>query len=164
MNQLSHFALAAALTLGLAHGHAVAQATAPAKPAAKPAPAKATKPAAKKAAPAAAAALPAAGADQLAAAERTHFGNYICELDQSIDVGMNPKTPGYVDVSFKKKTYTMKPVVSSTGAVRLEEVKGGMLLIQIANKSMMMDSKVGQRVVDGCVHEKQRAAAALAPA
>jgi hypothetical protein len=78
-------------------------------------------------------------------------------------VGMNPKTPGYVDVSFKKKTYTMKPVVSSTGAVRLEEVKGGMLLIQIANKSMMMDSKVGQRVVDGCVHEKQRAAAALMP-
>ena len=152
--------------MGLAHGHVSAQTAAPAKPA----PAKATKPAAaKKAAPAAAAAaaaaavLPAAGADQLAAAERTHFGNYICELDQSIDVGMNPKTPGYVDVSFKKKTYTMKPIVSSTGAVRLEEVKGGMLLIQIANKSMMMDSKVGQRVVDGCVHEKQRAAAALMP-
>ena len=164
MNHLSHLALAAALTLGLAHGHASAQATAPAKPAAaKPAPAKATKPApAKKAAPAAAT-LPAADADQIAAAERTYFGNYVCELDQSIDVGMNPKTPGYVDVSFKKKTYTMKPIVSSTGAVRLEEVKGGMLLIQIANKSMMMDSKVGQRVVDGCVHEKQRAAAALAP-
>ncbi len=161
MNHLSHLALAAALTLGLAHGQAAAQAAAPAKPA----PAKATKPApAKKAAPAAAAAaLPAASPDQLAAAERTHFGNYICELDQSIDVGMNPKTPGYVDVSFKKKTYTMTPIVSSTGAVRLEEVKGGMLLIQIANKSMMMDSKVGQRVVDGCVHEKQRAAAALMP-
>jgi hypothetical protein len=163
MNQLSHLALAAVLTLGLAHGHAVAQATAPAKPAAKPAPAKATKPA-PKAAAAAAAALPVASADQLAAAERTHFGNYVCELNQSIDVGMNAKTPGYVDVSFKKKTYTMKPIVSSTGAVRLEEVKGGMLLIQIANKSMMMDSKAGQRVVDGCVHEKQRAAAALAPA
>ncbi len=166
MNHLSHLALAAALTLGLAHGHANAQATAPAKPAVqKPAAAKATKPApAKKAAPApAAAALPAAGPDQLAAAERTYFGNYICELDQSIDVGMNPKTPGYVDVSFKKKTYTMTPIVSSTGAVRLEEVKGGMLLIQIASKSMMMDSKAGQRVVDGCVHEKQRAAAALAP-
>jgi Flp pilus assembly protein TadG len=167
MNHLSHLALAAALTLGLAHGQAAAQAAAPAKPApanaTKPAPAKTTKPApAKKAAPVAAA-LPAASADQLAAAERTHFGNYICELDQSIDVGMNPKTPGYVDVSFKKKTYTMTPIVSSTGAVRLEEVKGGMLLIQIANKSMMMDSKAGQRVVDGCVHEKQRAAAALMP-
>ena len=166
MNHLSHLAIAAALTLSLAHGQVAAQAAAPAKPAAaQPAAAKAAKPApAKKAAPAAAAAaLPAASPDQLAAAERTHFGNYVCELDQSIDVGMNPKTPGYVDVAFKKKTYTMKPIVSSTGAVRLEEVAGGMLLIQIANKSMMMDSKAGQRVVDGCVHEKQRAAAALMP-
>lgn len=163
MNHLSHLALCAAMTLALTHGSVSAQATAPAKAA----PAKTTKPApAKKAAPAAAAAavaLAAASPEQLEAAERTHFGNYICELDQSIDVGMNPKTPGYVDVSFKKKTYTMKPIVSSTGAVRLEEVKGGMLLIQIANKSMMMDSKAGQRVVDGCVHEKQRAAAALMP-
>jgi hypothetical protein len=164
MNHLSHLAVAVAITLGLAHGHAAAQATAPAKPAAKPAPAKqSTKPAAAKKAAPVAAALPAADSTQLEAAERTHFGNYACELNQSIDVGMNPKTPGYVDVSFKKKTYTMKPIVSSTGAVRLEEVKGGMLLIQIANKSMMMDSKAGQRVVDGCVHEKQRAAAALAP-
>jgi hypothetical protein len=157
MKSISHFALAAAVSLGLAHGAASAQATAPAKPAAqKPAP----KPA-KKAAPAPAA-LPPADQTQLDAAERTYFGNYVCELDQSIDVGMNPKTPGYVDVKFKTKTYTMKPIVSSTGALRLEEVKGGMLLIQIANKSMMMDTKVGQRVVDGCMHEKQRAAAALA--
>lgn len=158
MNHLSHVAFALAVTLGLAHGLASAQATAPAKPAAH----KATKPApAKKAAPAPAA-LPPADQTQLDAAERTYFGNYVCELDQSIDVGMNPKTPGYVDVKFKTKTFTMKPIVSSTGALRLEEVKGGMLLIQIANKSMMMDSKAGHRVVDGCVHEKQRAAAALA--
>jgi hypothetical protein len=32
-----------------------------------------------------------------------------------------------------------------------------MLMLQIANKSMLMDTKIGQRVVDECVHEKQRA-------
>ena len=160
MNHISHAALAVAVTLGLAHGLANAQATAPAKPAAQ----KATTPAQAKKAAAAPAPAPLLPADQtqLDAAERTYFGNYICEFDQSIDVGMNPKTPGYVDVKFKTKIYTMKPIVSSTGALRLEGVKGDMLLIQIANKSMMMDTKVGQRVVDGCVHEKQRAAAALA--
>jgi hypothetical protein len=36
-------------------------------------------------------------------------------------------------------------------------VKGRMLMIQIANKSMVMDTVVGQRLVDGCIHEKQRA-------
>jgi len=51
----------------------------------------------------------------------------------------------------------MKPVLSSTGALRLEDVKGVGLLIQIANKSMLMDTKAGKRLVDDCVHEKQRA-------
>ena len=54
----------------------------------------------------------------------------------------------------------MKPVVSSTGAVRLEDVKGNALLIQILTKSMVMDPKAGRRLVDGCVHDVQRAAEA----
>ena len=112
---------------------------------------------AKKAAPAPVV-LPPADQAQLDAAERTYFGAYECDLKQSIDVGMNPKTPGYVDVKFGKTTYTMKPVLSSTGALRLEDVKGVGLLIQIANKSMLMDTKAGKRLVDDCVHEKQRAA------
>ena len=116
----------------------------------------AAKPAAKKAAPAEKP-LPPADKAQLDAAERTHFGPYECDFKQSIDVSMNPKTPGYVDVKFGKQVYTMKPVLSSTGALRLEDVKGVGLLIQIANKSMLMDTKAGKRLVDACVHEKQRA-------
>lgn len=153
MNLKSTLAIAAALCLGATV--AVAQ-TAPAKPAAKPA-------AAKKAAPAAAP-LPAADAEQLAAAERAHTGEYQCEFSQSIDVSMNPKANGYLDVKHNKQVWTMKPVVSSTGAVRLEDVKGQTLLLQIANKSMLMDTKAGRRVVDGCVHEKQKESAAAVAA
>jgi hypothetical protein len=87
-----------------------------------------------------------ASPEQLAAAERTHFGVYACEFNQTIDVGMNPKTPGYVDVKFLKDTYTMKPVQSSTGALRLEDVKGKTLLLH------------------SCVHESQREAALAAAA
>jgi hypothetical protein len=134
-------------------GSALAQ-TAPAqKPAAKPAAAKpAAKPAAKAAAPAA---LPAADKAQLDAAERTLFGKYDCEFDQKIDVGMNSRTPGYVDVKYKNSVFTMKPVLSSTGALRLEDVTGRTLMLQIANKSMLMDTKIGQRLVDGCIHPEQ---------
>jgi hypothetical protein len=103
-----------------------------------------------------------ADAAQMEAAERTYFGAYECELKQSLDVNMNTKTPGYVDVKFNTKTYTMKPIASSTGAIRLEDVTGKTLLIQIANKSMLMDVKAGNRLVDDCVHEKQRAASAAA--
>jgi len=128
----------------------------------QPAPAEKKKPVAAKKAPAKKAAAPAAKAlapatqEQLMAAERTYFGDYECDFKQTIQIAMNPKAPGYVDVAFKKAVYTMKPVLSSTGALRLEDVTGRTLLIQIANKSMLMDVKVGQRLVDDCVHEKQR--------
>jgi hypothetical protein len=137
-----------AVAFAFASVSALAQTAPAAKPAAKPAPAKkapAEKP------------LPPADQAQLDAAERTHFGPYECDFKQTIDVGMNPKFPGYVDVKFGKQVFTMKPVLSSTGALRLEDVKGVGLLIQIANKSMLMDTKAGKRLVDSCIHEKQRA-------
>ena len=74
-------------------------------------------------------------------------------------VATNNLSPGYIDVVHNKQTWIMKPVLSSTGALRLEDVSGRMLMLQIANKSMLMDVKLGQRVVDGCVHEMQRDAA-----
>jgi hypothetical protein len=138
--------------------HAAA-ATAAAPAATKPAAKKTTaKPAARKAAKPAAAApvLAQANDEQKAAAGLAHLGDYACELDQTVSVLANPIAPGYIDVRHKAQTWVMKPIVSSTGALRLEDVKGRMLMIQIANKSMLMDTQIGQRVVDGCQHEKQR--------
>ncbi len=162
LNRTLTLTLAAAWLAGaatVAHAQASAPAAKPAGPAAKPAAApmkKAAKPAVK--APPPEVPLPAADADQLKAAAMTHIGAYQCELNQSVEVSANPKYDGYVDVSFKKLKYTMKPVLSSTGALRLEDVKGQTMMLQIAHKSMLMDVKAGQRLVDECMHEKQAAA------
>ncbi len=110
-----------------------------------------------KAAPAAKA-LPEANAEQLDAFKRAHVGEYQCELGQSLTVSAHT-TPGYLQVGFKQYKFTMKPVLSSTGAIRLEDVSGRTLMVQIANKSMLLDNKVGQRLVDECVHPDQRSAA-----
>lgn len=96
--------------------------------------------------------LPEASPEQLAAAQMAHYGDYQCEFDQKLVVGIHKDRGGYVDVQFKGRTYVMKPVLSSTGALRLEDVTGRTLMIQIANKSMLMDTKIGQRMVDECVH------------
>lgn len=144
----------AALALSLALP-AAAQTSAP-KPAAKAA----AKPAAKKraaATPAPEAPLAAAGAEQLEAANAAHLGDYDCEFDQKVTLEPSSKAPGYIEMKQKAQGWVMKPVMSCTGALRLEDVKGRMLMIQIANKSMVMDTQIGQRLVDGCVHEKQRA-------
>ena len=149
----------AALALALALP-AAAQTAAPKAPA-KTAPAKAAvKPAARTRAPAAPAAeapLPAASSEQLEAANVAHLGDYDCEFDQKVTLEPYSKAPGYIEMKQKAQAWVMKPVMSSTGALRLEDVKGRMLMIQIANKSMVMDTQIGQRLVDGCVHEKQRA-------
>lgn len=153
------FAVSTLFASLLCSGVALAQTTAPAKPAAKKPAAKPVAKAAKAAAPAAIV-LAAASQEQLEAADRTYMGAYACEFDQKIDVAMNAKTPGYVDVKFKNSTFTMKPVLSSTGALRLEDVTGRTLLLQIANKSMLMDTKIGQRMVDNCVHPSHMKVAA----
>ena len=92
-----------------------------------------------------------------------HYGDYECEFGQTAIVSTLPQYPGYAEVRSGKNKWLMKPVASSTGAIRLEDMKERFLVIQIANKSMLFDSKTGQRVLDGCVHASQRAAAAAAP-
>ncbi|MFG6413942.1 hypothetical protein ACG02S_08540 [Roseateles sp. DC23W] len=152
---------------------ALAQAPAAKAPATKPA---AAKPAAKSAAkPRVAAAkktpppppepvLTDADESQLAAAERAYMGLYACEFKESVVIEKHPKVAGYVDVIWKQTRITMKPVLSSTGALRLEDVTGRTLMIQIANKSMLLDTKIGQRLLDDCIHPEQEKLIAAAKA
>lgn len=142
-------ALAAAAAFGL-----ISSTAALAEQAAKPKAAKAAP------APKAEAPLPEADEAQLAAAQRAYQGVYACEFNQSLNVAPNAKHAGYVDVTWKKDVFVMKPVLSSTGALRLEDTKGRALMVQIANKSMLMDTKAGQRMVDDCQSAEQRQAVA----
>lgn len=100
--------------------------------------------------------LPEADADQIAAAARVYVGEHACEFKQVLNVTPNAKFPHYFDVQFSKEVYVMKPVASVTGAIRLEGVKGKTLLIQIANKSMLMDVQAGKRLVDDCLNQNHR--------
>ena len=145
--------------------------TPPAKPAAKPV---AARPAAKpvaKAAPAKKTPPPPpepvlvdADEAQLAASERAYLGDYACEFKETVHIDKHPKVAGYINVAWKKQFITMKPVLSSTGALRLEDVTGRTLMIQIANKSMLLDTKIGQRLLDDCVHPEQEKLMAAAKA
>ncbi len=155
--QSSTLAFAAALALCAAAPAAIAQTA----PATKAVPAKTTPKSAPKKAPAAKKVVepppPAdAGPEQIDAAERVFYGTYDCEFKQTIDIVASPKFPAYVSVKHAKAEYLMKPVLSSTGAIRLEDVRGETLMVQIMNKSMLLNVKTAQRIVDDCVSPKQR--------
>lgn len=143
--------LALAVVVLCAAMPALAQ-TAPAK---KPASAKVIKKAPAKVAPEPAP-LAAATPEQVDAAERVFYGVYDCEFKQTIDIVASQKHLSYVDVKHGKADYLMKPVLSSTGAIRLEDVRGDTLMVQISSKSMLLNVKTAQRIVDECVSPKQR--------
>jgi len=150
MSRADHNSLASsviAVALALAGGVAMA-ADAPEKK--KPRPAK----------PAAAARevkLPEATPDQEKAAELVYYGVYECEFNQNMNILASTTHHFYVDVKHGKTTWLMKPVLSTTtGAVRLEDVKGETLMVQIASKSMLLNVKTRQRIVDACVSPRQR--------
>jgi hypothetical protein len=100
--------------------------------------------------------VPAADVDQMKAAELVYYGKYDCEFDDTVQITQSQEHPAYVDVTEKKSKWLMKPVLSSTGAVRLEDVRGETLMVQIATKSMLLNVKTGHRIVDACVSPKQR--------
>ena len=95
------------------------------------------------------------GPEELAVAERVHTGHIACELGASVNVTPDPKAPGRFHISGKGFAYHMTPVVSSTGAVRLEDQRAGAVWVQIANKSMLMNQKLGQRMADECMSSQQ---------
>jgi hypothetical protein len=101
--------------------------------------------------------LAALSPEQMGTADRVLVGQSRCEFDQSVNVAAVPGQKGWFNVEFKGKSYMMAPEATTTGAVRLEDKKAGMMWLQIANKSMLMNSKIGQRMVDNCVHPSQRA-------
>ena len=94
-------------------------------------------------------------ADELALAERVHTGRIACELGQHVNVAKDSSNAGHFLVSGNGFNFHMSPVGTSTGVVRLEDVKAGAVWLQIANKSMLMNQKQGKRLADECMSPEQ---------
>lgn len=102
--------------------------------------------------------------EQIAISDRVLTGTAACEFNQSVDVKPVADKPGHFHVHYKGSAYLMTPEETTTGAVRLVDKRNGVVWIQIPAKSMMLNQKVGRRMVDSCQHAEQRAAAAVAAA
>lgn len=97
---------------------------------------------------------------QLDIATRVLTGDADCEFNQRITVLPEPNLPGYFRVAHKNLHYRMVPRETTTGAVRLEDPAAGIVWLQIPTKSMLMNTRIGQRLVDACTHAEQRLALA----
>jgi hypothetical protein len=92
---------------------------------------------------------------ELAIVERIEVGRMPCELGAFVNVAADAHVPGYFDVQISKLKFRMAPVVTSTGAIRLEDPEAGAVWLQLSNKSMLMNQKTGTRLADACMSPAQ---------
>ena len=95
---------------------------------------------------------------QLSIADRVLTGTADCEFKQKVEVEKIPGHNGNFKVSFDHRTYVMVPEETTTGAIRLVDLSGAVVWIQIPMKSMLMNQKEHHRLVDGCQEDEQRIA------
>ena len=88
-------------------------------------------------------------------AKRVFVGKIACELGNSVTLTASTRRPGFFVVQTKGMRFSMHPVESRTGAIRLEDPKRGAMWLQLGNKSMLMSQKLGQRLADECMSPEQ---------
>ena len=115
------------------------------------------KPAHKPGAPPVVVPVPDASPEQVKAAELVYYGQLRLRVPADGADHPEPQVLGAMSTSSHGKgDWLMKPVLSSTGAIRLEDVRGETLMVQIASKSMLLNVKTAHRIVDDCISPKQR--------
>ena len=95
----------------------------------------------------------------LAVAEQVHTGRIVCELGNVVHIAPDAQNRGFFTLQMGKHRFHVSPVPSATGAIRLEDPQAGAMWLQLANKSMLMNSKLGQRMADECQSPAQVAVA-----
>ena len=103
-------------------------------------------------------------AAELAIADKVLVGTKPCELGNTVRIEVDEQQPGYFRLTMGSHRYRVRPVETSTGAVRLEDPEQGAVWIQLSTKSMLMNQKLGRRLADECASPVQRAAAEAAKA
>ncbi len=98
-------------------------------------------------------------AEQVSIAQIVTTGRIQCAEGQSVTITPDAKVNGAFDVLFGKTKYDVVPKPTSSGAVRLEDSKTGIVFMQLANKSMLFNEKQGRRLADDCISPAQQAVA-----
>ena len=93
-------------------------------------------------------------ADHHLVAQRVVVGLVPCELGAKVHV-KSDKHPSRFIVELGRQSFRMEPALTTTGAVRLEDPTTGTVWLQLGNKSMLLNTKVGKRLADSCVNPQQ---------
>jgi hypothetical protein len=100
-------------------------------------------------------ALPDLSPEQMEISNRVALGKMPCELAAHVVVKPDARGAGRFVLELGKQKFSMVPVPTLTGAIRLEDEVAGVVWLQLSNKSMLMSQKQGKRLADACASADQ---------
>ena len=102
--------------------------------------------------------LPELSPELLLVAEKVVLGTVPCELGAKVVVKQD-SSPGRFLLEHGRQSFRMEPTLTTTGAIRLEDTGTGVVWLQLGNKSMLLNQRIGKRLADACVNLHQAAIA-----
>lgn len=95
----------------------------------------------------------------------TVIAEYACELNNKVTIYTNEKDAGHIALRWKNRLHRLDRVGTTTGALRFENVKFGLIWIGIPSKGILLDSKLNRQLANECKNAEQaKPLVAAAPA
>lgn len=80
---------------------------------------------------------------------------YQCELNNKITIYKNDSDDAHIALRWKKRLHRLERVGTTTGALRFENVRYGLVWIGIPAKGMLLDSKLNRQLANECKNDEQ---------
>lgn len=81
--------------------------------------------------------------------------DYACELNNKITIYTNDKDSGHIALRWKNRLHRLERVGTTTGALRFENTKFGLVWIGIPSKGILLDSKQNRQLANECKNAEQ---------
>jgi membrane-bound inhibitor of C-type lysozyme len=95
----------------------------------------------------------------------TVTADYACELNNKVTIYTNAKDDGHIALRWKNRLHRLTRVGTTTGALRFENTKFGLIWIGIPSKGILLDSKQNRQLANECKNAEQaKPLVAAAPA
>lgn len=85
------------------------------------------------------------------------LGRIACAEKAFVTIDESKKHPGRYEISMGKAHYEAIRILTESGAVKLEDKRHGIVWLQMANKSMLFNEKMGKRLATDCQNDEQKA-------
>ena len=82
--------------------------------------------------------------------------DYSCELNNKVTIYHHDDHP-HIALRWKKRLHRLDRVGTTTGAMRYENLRYGLVWIGIPSKGMLLDSKLNRQLANECKNEEQTA-------